>query len=161
MAESGEFVGDSLNVLFDAPRPSIAVVAAGGVALAYEGRVIDLVGLTNSEMVHSSRDRSGPKGHAGFNSETFFKQQPELVVPIGQYRNSVTNDWQGNYDWLNAVMKGVLDTESFKERYQVALLKSPDANTQLLVFVERGLLDTLADRGIEVELRLDSTSVDE
>jgi hypothetical protein len=136
-------------------------VAAGGVALTYDGQVIDLVGLNNSEMAHLSQDREGPKGHSGFDPEIFFKQKPELVLPVGGDDRSIIGSWRAKYDWHNSVMKGILDTELFRDQYQLAILKSPTMSTQVIAFVDRTFLDTLAERGVEVEHILESTSVDE
>ena len=161
VAQRGELTGNILNALLITARPSIGVVAAGGVALAYDGQVIDLVGLNNSEMAHLSLDREGPKGHSGFDPEIFFEQQPELVLPLGGDDSSRVSFWLIKYGWHNSVMKGSLDTKPFRGEYQLAVLKSPTMNMQVITFVERDFLDTLAGRGIEVELMLDSTSVDE
>lgn len=75
-------VGNSLNQSFDEmDRPSIGVVAAGAIAFAYQGEVIDMMGLNNLEMAHSEGDRKGRKNHAAFNKEVLMRQRPHILLP--------------------------------------------------------------------------------
>jgi len=59
--------------------PSIGTITSGGIKMTYPGEVIDLMGLNNLEMGHSSGLREGTKNHAAFNKEVFFQQRPQIV----------------------------------------------------------------------------------
>ena len=76
-------LGDILNLSFaKAERPSIGVVAAGAIALVYEGKVVDMMGLNNLDMAHAEGDRKGRKNHAAFNKDVLLRQAPEILTPF-------------------------------------------------------------------------------
>lgn len=60
--------------------PSQGVLFAGGQAYTYKGSTIDLLGLNNTRMAHSNRNKSIHllKNHASFNAEMFFLLDPDV-----------------------------------------------------------------------------------
>lgn len=73
-------IGSSFNRAFPSFRPSVAVIVAGGFALAYPGPVIDLMGLNNVAMAHSRAPRTGLRGHTAFDPDMFFTLLPDIVL---------------------------------------------------------------------------------
>ena len=69
-----------LNRMFDNKLPKIGVLAAGAMAYNYNGFSIDLLGLNNVLMARSQKNPIGPKNHASFNKEIFYKQKPDIII---------------------------------------------------------------------------------
>jgi hypothetical protein len=71
--------GEILSRIFQGePKPTVGVIAAGGIARTYDGYVIDLLGLNNTLVAHSERRRYGPKNHASFSTQAFYRLSPDL-----------------------------------------------------------------------------------
>ncbi len=81
IAEAGRREGEALNRAHPGWRPSVGVITAGGIAVAYEGEVVDLMGLNLAAMARAAGDRRGPKNHAAFQPEVFFELRPDVVWP--------------------------------------------------------------------------------
>jgi len=80
IAEDGRRKGELLNGY--PGRPSISVIAAGGVALAYEGHVYDLLGLNWVEMARTNREKvANYINHGGFFRDVFYATLPDIVHP--------------------------------------------------------------------------------
>lgn len=80
IAEDGRRKGELLNGY--PGQPSIGVIAAGGVALAYEGHVYDLLGLNWVEMARTNREKvANYINHGGFSRGVFYATLPEIVHP--------------------------------------------------------------------------------
>jgi arabinofuranosyltransferase len=150
-AEIGQAVGAALNELFpEDQRPSVGVIASGGFALAYEGVVIDTMGLNNVQMAHAGGDRQGWKNHAAFNVEVFMAQRPSLLLPeIGHNSERLTGDYLALYDWHNFVLKGLLQDEQFTGGYQMAIITRE--NRRVIAYVDRDYLAGLPEQGYQVE----------
>ena len=73
LAREGRLLGELFNALPDEPAPDIGVLPAGGIAVSYRGRVVDLLGLNWAEMAHASGRRRGIPGHCGFDPAVFWK----------------------------------------------------------------------------------------
>ncbi|MGF1454470.1 MAG: hypothetical protein ACFB6R_03735 [Alphaproteobacteria bacterium] len=79
LARNGRSLGAHLNTLV--PKPSIAVVAAGGIARTFEGEIYDLMGLNWTAMAKADPDKTGDIiNHAGFDAPTFWTAEPDLLV---------------------------------------------------------------------------------
>ncbi|UWQ21557.1 hypothetical protein [Jannaschia sp. W003] len=63
-----------------APRPSVGVGPAGGIALSYDGHIYDLLGLNWTEMAHAKPIKVGMRNHASFDKATFWAHEPEVVA---------------------------------------------------------------------------------
>ncbi|MEM8580044.1 MAG: hypothetical protein AAGF50_02455 [Pseudomonadota bacterium] len=62
------------------PLPSIGVGPAGGIALAYDGHIYDLLGLNWTEMAHANPVKVGMRNHASFDKPTFWAHQPDVIA---------------------------------------------------------------------------------
>ena len=124
-------LGLLLNRTFAATeRPSLGVVAAGAIALAYDGEVIDTMGLNNARMAHSEGDRKGRKNHAAFNKDILLEQCPDILAPgpveslealatahvkqMTHLRNHPSED----------VLKGLRSEPRFLELYELGALEA-------------------------------------
>jgi hypothetical protein len=82
IAERGLQTGNLLNHAFPGnPKPTIGVVTAGGIAVAYGGYVVDLLGLNNTRIAHANQGLYGLKNHAAFHRPTFYALLPDLLLP--------------------------------------------------------------------------------
>ena len=95
------------QLAFPGRRLSLGVITAGGVAYAYDGPVIDLMGLNSVAMGHSAGDRKGVKNHSAFNRDVFFQVSPDLLLIEG----SPTS-------WHWSVLQNVRLDPRFPERYR-------------------------------------------
>ena len=80
IAAAGRRLGERANIVFGGldSRPGIATITMGGIKYAYEGDVIDLMGLNETRMAHNDEDRIGFSSHAAFEVQTFFELNPTL-----------------------------------------------------------------------------------
>ncbi|MEO0914637.1 MAG: hypothetical protein AAFY59_16920, partial [Pseudomonadota bacterium] len=80
IAELGRDMGARLNTLPD--QPTLGIYIAGGIAMTYEGRIYDLLGLNWVAMAHEERDHVGRyTNHGGFAKPVFFETLPDIVNP--------------------------------------------------------------------------------
>ena len=77
LAESARELGRRLNALPD--KPSVAVYIAGGIAMTYDGPILDMNGLNWTEMAHADRDVRDRYG--GFSKPVFYAARPDIVSP--------------------------------------------------------------------------------
>jgi arabinofuranosyltransferase len=113
---SGEY---ALKLFKDLPSlPSLGVVPAGAIKVAYPGEVIDLMGLNNLRMAHNSGERKGMKNHAAFEKATFYELLPDIVIPehIQTDDRAYTPSITRTSHW-NRVLKGILFDQPFKDLY--------------------------------------------
>jgi arabinofuranosyltransferase len=153
IARGGRETGTLLNhVLGDPPALSIGVIAAGGIAVTYRGETIDLLGLNDPEMGHSSGDRRGAKNHAAFNADVFFKQAPDLVMPSRYDRGqSVPSALLPGSIADSQYLKGLLSERLFQSRYTLATLALSDESEVIVAcWVRRERVENLVRRGIKV-----------
>lgn len=66
------------------PLPSIGVGPAGGIALAYEGYIYDLLGLNWTEMAHANPVKTGMRNHASFDKATFWANRPDVLATFNR-----------------------------------------------------------------------------
>ncbi len=85
LVERGVDFGTFLNGI--TPRPSIGVGPAGGIALAYDGQILDLLGLNWTEMAHANPVKVGMRNHASFDAATFWKHAPDVVSAFNRACN--------------------------------------------------------------------------
>ncbi|MEM6262143.1 MAG: hypothetical protein AAGI38_06530, partial [Bacteroidota bacterium] len=133
IAEDGREFGEVANELFSTvtPKPSLGVVAAGGVAYTYSGEIVDLLGLNNVAMARADKIKRGKKSHASFNKSVFFQQKPELMgryfggqvihdVTSFQLHENLPSFDQSSYE--NRLLKGIFRDPPFIESYQPVLI---------------------------------------
>ena len=114
IAEQGREMGRILNRLPGAP--SIAIVAAGGIAMTYEGHIYDLLGLNWVEMARADRDQVGAYvNHGGFSKAVFYDTLPEIVHP--QFGACDRAAYDGNR-FFGKVLRGLLAEPEFQSLYR-------------------------------------------
>lgn len=131
IAKRGIEQGICLSRLFAplVPRPNVGVVMAGGFALAYDGRVVDLMGLNDVVIAHHKGDRKGLKNHAAFEPEVFLRLDVDIVLA----------DLSGLYQ---DVFKGMLTTKSFVSDWRFGRIsKGKDVSVE--VFVRKSYIDKM------------------
>ncbi len=131
IVERDRALGYQLNRTFPATeRPSLGVVAAGAIALAYDGEVIDMMGLNNSTMAHAEGDRKGRKNHAAFNKDVLLEQRPDILAPgpvqslealAAAHRQQVARLEENPAE---DVLKGLRSEERFLELYELGVLEA-------------------------------------
>ncbi|MBT4224926.1 MAG: hypothetical protein HOD72_10720 [Opitutae bacterium] len=145
-------LGDILNLSFtDTDRPSIGVVAAGAIALVYDGKVIDMMGLNNLDMAHAEGDRKGRKNHAAFNKDVLLRQSPEILTPFivesieilaTAHKELLANSKKHpNED----VLKGLRCEQRFLDAYQLGALRILDGKL-LGGWFRRDYIESLSGR---------------
>ena len=130
IVERDRALGVLLNRTFAAnERPSLGVVAAGAIALAYEGEVIDMMGLNNSIMAHAAGDRKGRKNHAAFNKDILLQQSPEIIA-AGEISSPETfaTDHKKQMAYLEHhpsedVLKGLRNEDRFLKTYELGFIE--------------------------------------
>ncbi|MCX6060329.1 MAG: hypothetical protein NTW69_19560 [Chloroflexi bacterium] len=127
--DDGQFIREMFVGLPD--LPSIGIIIAGGIKYTYPGEVIDLMGLNNLLMAHNNGNRIGVKNHASFEKETFYRLQPDIVVPELVF----TEGWQYNertlrQSWNNKkTLKGLYNDPRFLNLYVFAKIDQKESET--------------------------------
>jgi hypothetical protein len=120
LQQNGRLTGHSLNAMFPGDKPTKGVMAAGGIAFAYEGEVVDVLGLNNVRVAHTPGDRYGLKNHSAFSSDIFLQQHPALFLPeVAAPEATMTQLCEAFGAWSVADM---LTRPLFWQRYQRVLL---------------------------------------
>jgi arabinofuranosyltransferase len=154
LADTGRRLGEALNELFPLDPPSVGVILAGAFALAYDGRVIDVLGLNNVAVAHNGGSRYGPKNHSAFSREVFLEQRPELFLPelesastlAGQECHEVSRSY---LVYPDSYLAGLLSEDTFWQLYQRARISRGSVGT--LTYLLRSHLDELVNRGYLVQ----------
>lgn len=149
IAQQGQNAGHLMNDLFNGQEPSAGVIRAGAIAGIYGGETIDLMGLNNSAMAHAPGDRRGLKNHAAFNSEVFFDQRPEIVLPTPISQELDMKAIQEKLAWDNAVLKGLLVDPRFTAAYELVTISN--GRTSILAYTDRALVKELVAQGLDLE----------
>jgi hypothetical protein len=121
LAVDGRRIGDLLNELGDS-RADLGVIPAGGIAVTYHGRVLDLLGLNWVEMAHASGRRVGMVGHSSFNLDVFWKHPPELMLPDLAKPDGLVNEKQTPANFELWVLHGLMNQRQFREEYSPVLI---------------------------------------
>jgi len=122
ISEEGQLLGELLNELPNSP--SIGVIAAGGISRTYKGYIYDLMGLNWIEMAHSNRlhNSEAPKNHAAFNKSVFYKYKPDIVVPLIDACEYISEKEIAT-SFKNKALDGLLLDEEFKASYTFVCFK--------------------------------------
>lgn len=120
IAVEGRRTGDALTTILGNidPPPSVGVVTAGGLKLAYAGEVVDLLGLNNVAMAHNGGSRQGMRNHAAFEKSTFFELRPQIILPERASAGWHFDPKAISASWVNTVLAGLLEDVRFKDQYQ-------------------------------------------
>jgi hypothetical protein len=163
IARKGRTIANDLNQTFADQKqlPSIGVIAAGGFGYAYQGRTVDLMGLNNTTMAHSSRRKEGMRNHASFAISGFWKLNPDIVGPF--YGTEPITDttftlpensetFRTTNSFLYKAYKGIFDTPEFIDRYYPALLKRKGPGPYHFAYYKNDFLSQLDPAIYEVKL---------
>jgi arabinofuranosyltransferase len=126
LAVDGRQIGDLLNVLADPNLPDVGVIPAGGIAVTYHGRVVDLLGLNWAEMAHASGRRTGMVGHSAFNLDVFWKHPPQLMLPELAGGKNPLKEKQTPANFELWVLHGLMNQPRFREAYRPVLMHVGD-----------------------------------
>jgi hypothetical protein len=108
----------------------VGVIAAGGIALEYQGETIDLMGLNNTKMGHSLGDRTGIKNHAAFNKAIFYHLGADLVLPkLMPDKKEAAQEYMdllkiNNFE--NQALKNIFNDSNFHQQYQPVLISKSE-----------------------------------
>jgi arabinofuranosyltransferase len=153
IAKEGRQIAKKLNETFveKALVPSVGIIAAGGFGYAYEGSTIDLMGLNNTIMAHANKRKSGPRNHASFDINGFWKLRPDIVGPFygAQVVRSPSNfilpenrrGFSGSFPYK--VYKGIFNSPDFVNSYKPALIKSKADHEYLFAYYHNNFLNSL------------------
>ena len=117
---TGSFMVD---VFAGQPLPSVGIILAGGIKVTYPGPVLDLMGLNSVAMAHEPGDRRGIRSHAAFSKEVFYREQPQLLLPLETKEVLNYNPW-GTKSWSNRPLKGLLTDDQFAKTYTFAYVRN-------------------------------------
>lgn len=120
LVSRGLAFGAALNAV--EPRPVLGVGPAGGIALAYDGPIRDLLGLNWAEMARANPIKIGKRNHASFDSEVFWRHQPDLVAAF-ERRCGAGEDEGAPLISLGSDYAQRFDTPKFRESYAPVLLR--------------------------------------
>lgn len=150
IAAAGRRMGRELNVLFEElhPLPDIGSITVGGLKYTYEGHVVDMMGLNNTKMAHNEGDRIGYRGHAAFETHTFYELKPSVIVPLVQHSDGLTAAGE-RVLFVDLVLKGLLQEKRFHEAYRLAEVRktTPVGVVSLAAWYDREFLSKLAHSG--------------
>lgn len=102
------------------PVPTIGVGAAGGIALAYDGTIRDLLGLNWTAMAHANPIKIGMRNHASFDSGVFWSHRPDVVALFNRQCPAADGSgllWHGGFN-------GLYVDKRFRTEYVPVLYKS-------------------------------------
>ena len=121
ISELGEEFGRFLSQ-FD-PKPKLAVTAAGGIALTYDGEILDMLGLNWAKMAHANPVKVGHRNHASFDKGVFWETPPDMYVYY-------TWKCQTKY-WVipNATggsLRGLITEPEFQSQFSPIILQQDD-----------------------------------
>ncbi|MCL3881743.1 hypothetical protein [Marivita sp. GX14005] len=153
LSHRGEVFGMFANGL--APRPSMGVVAAGGIALTYQGELRDLMGLNWVEMAHAKPVKIGFRNHASFDVDTFWAHPPDLL-PQFHKPGCQREDWTEKATAKDTGVKQLFVQERFQETYSPILLERGDVCTN--AFAANAWLEQIND-GRVVRLGWDKVTI--
>ena len=119
LTATGLTFGGFLNTV--SPPPELGVIAAGGIALSYDGKISDLMGLNWTIMAHANPVKEGYRNHASFDAATFYRYPPDLIALF-------TRDTCQDGNWSeprasSGPMKGILMQAQFQEMYQPVVMR--------------------------------------
>ncbi|ANT63380.1 hypothetical protein AYJ57_23125 (plasmid) [Salipiger sp. CCB-MM3] len=123
LSARGELFGEMMNDF--TPSPSIGVVAAGGVALTFDGELRDLMGLNWVEMAHANPIKIGFRNHASFDVDTFWKYPPDVVAQFNK-RECQSEQWSPTARFPSTGVSQLFSQPKFREIYAPVTIEGAD-----------------------------------
>lgn len=117
-----------MKVLGDSPRPTLALIAAGGRGQVYDGPTFDLLGLNDPEMARSVRVKNAvKKNHGSFITEVFYRRLPDIMYVLPPLEGHEQRTWQravcdSSQSFDNEILQGLLVSTRFRSLYAMAAL---------------------------------------
>jgi hypothetical protein len=106
------------------PTPTVGVIAAGGLAWGYPGRVLDLLGLNWTDMAHAGGSREGVRhGHGAFQQDVFWRHPPDILVlefPLATH--PIASEAELRTEFALEVLKGLPASPQFAQAYTAGCL---------------------------------------
>lgn len=145
IAENGRALGQQLNEDIGS-NYSIAVVAAGGIRMGFEGQIYDVLGLNWAEMAHRAGvvDTGALKNHGGFNESVFLAAEPDIAFP--ELGNCDASQVVGEF--VRTVTRDIQSRAEFTELY------TPVCGEHLVFYAHESILDDVFSQGFQF-LRLE------
>jgi arabinofuranosyltransferase len=151
IALRGRKASHELNTFFKSHNklPSQGVFVAGGTAYSYNGETIDLLGLNNTKMAHSTaeKDKTLPKNHASFNKDVFYTQNPDIfwhlncgIFPFNKPIDTLM--YIDTNRFISKVYKNIHFDDKFKENYSFCRIESKHLNV-LEIFASNRFIESL------------------
>ncbi len=132
-AQIGRDQGYCLSEIFheETNKPVVGVIAAGGVARTYSGKIVDVLGLNDPMIAHYPGRREGIKNHAAFEPDAFAKTDIDILLA-------------GPYKQFSTILKDVFDTSSFASDWRFVTIWSREKpEVQLSALVSKRFLDKI------------------
>jgi arabinofuranosyltransferase len=155
LAKQGRNTGNELNEFWIEDKPSAGVIAAGGFALMYQGKTIDLMGLNDTLMGHSSGSRVGIKNHAAFNKNIFYKLNADIILPkdVEDAKGAEIQyaEFRDTYDFDNLAMKNIFNDSEFSRQYKCVAINKKSLQKIIFAFASNSFLNKMkADSSLSV-----------
>ncbi len=117
IAQRGVAFGTVLDQF--SPKPVIGVGPAGGIALGYNGEILDLLGLNWTEMAHANPIKTGTRNLASFDPDVFWNRQPDIVA---EFKRACEG---GGFKLWSAAdyFKGLYWSPQFQQAYKPVLIR--------------------------------------
>jgi len=119
LSEGGEDFGLFL-AQFES-KPSLAVTAAGGIALTYDGELLDLLGLNWAKMAHANPIKVGHRNHASFSKDVFWDTPPDMFVYFNR-RTCQTSNWV-ELKATGGILRGLIASPEFQSQFSPIILR--------------------------------------
>lgn len=140
IADQGREAGRKLaSITGNSQKPRVGVIAAGGIALAYDGPVRDLLGLCNPDVVQHRPDRpSGVPNHDAFSMALFNAADIDVfcLMPLSDRRSYemwIRDVANNKLSFENKVLKGALADPDIRRRFVPAQLRSHGGTVSAIV----------------------------
>ena len=146
LAEEGRRMGKDLTREIGSLGAKLGVSGAGGIAYAYQGRVVDLLGLNYTPMAHHRGERKGRHGHAAFSADVFWEHPPE-VVGAHVFQNEPANACGIIYPFENQIFGELYLEPRFREAYEGAYFRGREV-PYVAAFFRRDFLKAHAPPGL-------------
>ncbi|MBN2464750.1 hypothetical protein JXD38_03885 [candidate division WOR-3 bacterium] len=99
--------------------PAVGVIAAGGIARTYPGRIVDLMGLNTPSIAHHRGTRRGFHGHTAFERDAFF------VLPRIELLDAAPPVPPMTENFASVALKELFADPRFFKTYRYGLLSLP------------------------------------
>ncbi|MFN5416094.1 MAG: hypothetical protein ACK5B9_03485 [Flavobacteriia bacterium] len=148
IAIEGRKNAKNLNTFFqDIKRlPVQGVYTAGGSAFFYKGETIDLLGLNNSKIAHSKKNKFAPKNHAAFNKKIFYEMHPDIFWLAGNTfkpKEVKTEIFMHINPFAEKVFQKIEKNSKFKKEYACGVLSKKNHPVVILAFFSKKFLSSL------------------